>query len=93
MQAEILGAVNTGSYVNISATAKAAVYAPITQAILIQSKKDIHALVTAKTIKIMDNMHLLLGSVNPTPNPQANGSNVPTAYYNFDTLQIQAIHL
>lgn len=93
MKNEVAAAVNTATYVNISTAAKGALMGPATQAAVLQAKADIHALVVAKTIKVQDNMHLLLGSVNPTPNPQKDGSAVPTSYHTFDTLQIQAIHL
>ena len=91
---EVYSAVGFGAFINVSATAKSALNAPATQAALVQAKTDIHSLVTGKKIQVENNMHLLLGTVNPAASafPTAANGN-PVSYHNFDTLQIRAIKL
>lgn len=98
MQTEVYNAAGNigGAAANVSPTAKSALQAAQTQDQLVNAKILIDALVKQGKIKVTDNLHKLLGQVNPQFNafgPPAGSNGNPTVVHNFDTLQIFAVKL
>lgn len=91
MKDEVYAAVGFGATTKINTTATTALNGPSTQAAMIQAQKDIHTLVTSGKIKVTDNLHLLLGTVNANVFQQPTAT--PTQYHDFNSLNIFAIKL